>query len=65
MEEHTIDEIYDLLSVVASAIKSQSDLIATQSTLLQALSTDVESRVLRAEHEALMIRVSRLEAAIA
>ena len=58
MEDHTIDEVYDLLSVVAGAIKAQSD-------LLKALSTDVETRVLRAEHEALMIRVSRLEAAIA
>ncbi len=58
MEEHTINEVYDLLSVVASAIKAQSDSLKT-------LVTDVESRVLRAEHEALMIRVSRLEAAIA
>ena len=58
MEDHTIDEVYDLLSVVAGAIKAQSD-------LLKALSTGVETRVLRAEHEALMIRVSRLEAAIA
>ena len=58
MADHTIDEVYDLLFVVAGAIKAQSD-------LLKALSTDVETRVLRAEHEALMIRVSRLEAAIA
>ena len=58
MADHTIDEVYDLLSVVTGAIKAQSD-------LLKALSTDVETRVLRAEHEALMIRVSRLEAAIA
>ena len=75
MEEHTIDEVYDRLDrldEVHDAVRAMietvtvgNDSLAMLTGMVRDLHTDVENRVLRAEHEALMVRVSRLEAAIA